>query len=180
MPVRITCSMGPAEEVSRVSEGAFLRLKDGSIMFAFCRFTDKDGNDDGDCDLYFITSRDEGESWSAPAPLLKANEFGVKNIMSVSLMRMQNGDMGVFFLIKENNGTSTVMLCRSRDEGKSFCRCHGAMSAACAPKANSQNMLFLLFKQRDHFQYVGSQSVQILFYKRLFHDEIKHFLIQSG
>ena len=122
MAVRITCSMGPAGEVSRVSEGAFLRLKDESIMFAFCRFTDKDGHDDGDCDLYYIISRDEGESWNAPAPLLRAREFGVKNIMSVSLMRMQNGDMGVFFLIKENDGTSTVMLCRSGDEGKSFCR----------------------------------------------------------
>ena len=120
MAVNIVHTLGRGGGVSRASEGAFLRLKDASVMFAYCRFTDETGHDDGDCDLYFILSRDEGKSWSRMRKLIGADIFGVKNIMSVSLMRMQNGDLGVFFLIKENDGASTVMLARSKDEGESF------------------------------------------------------------
>ena len=120
--MRITCTLGRGGGVSRMSEGSFLRLKDGSILFALCRFTDEMGHDDGACDLAYIVSKDEGESWSQPEILLRAKEFGVSNIMSVSLLRMQNEDLGLFFLVKENDGSSNVVLARSKDEGQSFYR----------------------------------------------------------
>ena len=72
--MRITCTLGRGSGVSRMSEGAFLRLKDGSILFALCRFTDETGHDDGACDLAYIVSKDEGESWSQPEILLRAKE----------------------------------------------------------------------------------------------------------
>ncbi|MBQ3668909.1 MAG: exo-alpha-sialidase [Clostridia bacterium] len=122
MAIRRVLSLGRGNGSSRNSEGAFLRLKDGGIMFAYCRFTDETGHDDGDCDLYRLVSFDGGESWSEPELLIPASKYGVKNIMSVSLLRMKSGDLGVFFLIKNNDGTSTVMLSLSRDEGKSFYR----------------------------------------------------------
>ncbi len=121
MSVRIVHSFGRESGVARASEGAFLRLRDGRILFAYCCFggTGK-GYDDDHCDLYCKFSGDEGESWSEPRPLILASRFDVKNIMSVSLMRMRNGDLGVFFLIKQNDGSSSVELARSSDEGESF------------------------------------------------------------
>ena len=123
MAARVVHTLCRGDGVTRASEGAFLRLKDGRILFAYCRFSGAGpGYDDDACDIYCILSGDEGESWTESFPLVRASEFGVRNIMSVSLMRMQNGDLGVFFLIKENDGSSKVMLGRSRDEGKNFYR----------------------------------------------------------
>ncbi len=123
MSVRLVHTLARESGVTRASEGAFIRLRDQSILFAYCRFSGTgQGYDDDACDLYALRSGDEGESWSTPFPLIKAEAFGVKNIMSVSLMRMQNDDLGVFFLIKQNDGASSVALARSRDEGESFYR----------------------------------------------------------
>ena len=49
---------------TRHSEGAFLRMNDGGILYAYSRFT---GSDD-DCapsDIVGLRSYDEGETWSA-------------------------------------------------------------------------------------------------------------------
>ncbi len=111
--------LSPDESYSRHSEGDFLRLKDGRILFVYCRFQ---GNfaDDSHCDLAASFSSDEGEHWTTPETLIRAEMYGVDNIMSVSLMRMGNGDLGVFYLVKVSPAHTRVMLSRSRDEGKSF------------------------------------------------------------
>ena len=44
MAIRRVLSLGRGNGSSRNSEGAFLRLKDGGIMFAYCRFTDETGH----------------------------------------------------------------------------------------------------------------------------------------
>ena len=63
MAVRVVHTLGRGNGVSRASEGAFLRLKDGSILFSYCRFSGSgNGYDDDACDLYYILSKDEGES----------------------------------------------------------------------------------------------------------------------
>ena len=116
---QIVFSRGPAEGYTRHSEGAFLRLKDDSIFFVYSRFT---GNyhDDAPSDLAATISRDEGQTWSEPATLIPASLFNVENIMSVSLMRMANDDVGLFYIVKRSAGVSDVVLSRSSDEGKTF------------------------------------------------------------
>lgn len=112
----------PDARFSRHSEGDFLRLRDGRILFVYCRF-EGEWYDDQPCNLVGCYSSNEGESWTEPRLLIPAATFGVKNIMSVSLMRMENGDLGLFYLVKVTPIHSRIMLSRSRDEGETF-YCH--------------------------------------------------------
>ena len=109
----------PDEIYTRHSEGAFLTLKDGSILFAYSRFH-HGLYDESPCDIVSITSRDGGRTWSEAYILVSAEEFGVENVMSASLMRMQNGDVGLFYIVKKHPNRSMIMLSRSSDEGRTF------------------------------------------------------------
>ncbi len=110
----------PRKNNARNSEGDFITLKDGTIMFAYSRYNSSSGEDDDSCDIAAVFSHDNGISFGDEKILVKAEDFGVKNIMSVTLERMMNGDLGLFFHKKEENGNSEVILCRSKDEGKTF------------------------------------------------------------
>lgn len=121
MENHIVATWGPDEKYSRHSEGDFLRLKDGRIMFVYSRFTES-YSDGAPSDLVVTYSADEGETWSEPELLLPASLYNTKNVMSVSLMRMQNGDVGLFYIVKQTSHTNRMMLSRSSDEGKTFYR----------------------------------------------------------
>lgn len=129
------------DENPRFGEGSFLRLKDGSILFAYSSYRGNDYHDDCSASLKGIVSKDEGETWSEPVTLIETPEDAL-NLMSVSLLRMQNGDLGIFYLKKiiadpelmtddlavyqptEGRPDKVVWteydLSRSEDEGKTF------------------------------------------------------------
>lgn len=103
----------------RNGEGAFFRLKNGLIMFAYTEFIGYDWNDDAEARIAAVFSADEGESWGDKKILFQksANE---KNIMSLSFLRMNNGDIGAFYIIKNTDETDKIILRRSSDEGESW------------------------------------------------------------
>jgi hypothetical protein len=111
------------EKYPRSGEGAFLRLNDGRIMYAFTKYYDGVGADHDSAYIAACYSSDEGESWSEDSVLLEkgANEL---NIMSVSLIRMDNGDLGIIYLTKNENPDGGICclptIRRSSDEGKNF------------------------------------------------------------
>lgn len=105
------------ETVKRNGEGAFLRLKDGRIMFAYTEYTESGGDHDW-AQLVAIYSSDEGETWGNRRILMKPKAQDA-NIMSVSLLRMQNGELGMFFL-RKSQGHCRLNLARSCDEGDSW------------------------------------------------------------
>ena len=114
----IVCELPPSKENSRNSEGAFIVLKDGRLLFAWSRYGAV--SDDGAAaDIYAMISEDEGETWGAPFILITRQEVDAHNIMSVSFMRMQNEDMGMFFL-KKKNSDCVCMFVRSADEGETW------------------------------------------------------------
>ena len=53
----------PGEGNPRNSEGAFLRLRDGRILFAYSRYIGTDAGDDAECEIAGIYSYDNGETW---------------------------------------------------------------------------------------------------------------------
>jgi len=119
MENRIVASWGPNGTYSRHSEGDFLRLKDGRILFVYSRFTES--YDDGaPSDLVACWSGDEGETWTEPVTVISASLFNTENVMSVSLMRMQNGDIGLFYIVKQTKSINRLILSRSGDEGRTF------------------------------------------------------------
>ena len=119
MSIKFVASIAPNKIYPRHSEGSFIRLKNGSLAFFYSRFHGGSA-DDSPSDIVMLSSFDEGESWGEARQIISASEHGVKNIMSVSALRMQNGDLGVIYLVKENDGCSTPTLALSRDEGASF------------------------------------------------------------
>lgn len=128
MNIKLVCDLGPTENNARNSEGSFLRSPDGSILFAYSRYNTNDFQDAGKCDIALIRSYDEGESWSEPQIIARGIEdFGVNNIMSVSGITQLDGSLAFYFIIKENDGTTTIGRTVSKD-GISFkserCSCN--------------------------------------------------------
>ena len=110
---RLVNELAPSKFNPRNSEGDFLRAKDGKIYFAYSRYSldpgkyaDDTSNDHAPCDIYMISSADEGETWSEPTLLASAKDFGVSNIMSVSALYQQNGECAFYFMIKELDGSA--------------------------------------------------------------------------
>ena len=124
MNVRLIHQLPPTENNPRNSEGAFLRGNRGEILFAYSRYTGESIRDHAACDIALIVSTDEGETWSDPRIIAPAAFFGVNNVMSVSAMRQQNGDLAFYFLIKENDFTTTLGRAVSADGVEFACeRC---------------------------------------------------------
>lgn len=121
MQDHIVASYAPDEAFSRHSEGAFLRLKDNRILFVYSRFTGT-SDDDAPSNLVSVYSADEGETWTEPVVTIDAAMYNTKNVMSVSLLRMENGDVGLFYIVKQTPGVNRIMLARSRDEGQTYYR----------------------------------------------------------
>lgn len=106
----------------RNGEGSFLRLTDGRVMYAYTEYYGDGWEDHATARIAAVYSSDEGEHWSAPSVLLAKDEATV-NIMSVSLIRMQNGDVGCLYLrkfVSEGGILCVPYFTRSADEGASF------------------------------------------------------------
>lgn len=117
--MKLVWDKAPTAKNGRNSEGSFIRIPDGSIMFAYSRYTSSTAEDDDACDIAVIRSYDEGETWTEPEVIVKAESFGVSNIMSVSCIYQKDGRIGVYFIIKEKDKNSTFGRALSRG-GKVF------------------------------------------------------------
>lgn len=103
----------------RNGEGSFIKLKNGSIMFGFTEFLGNSWDDDADARICAVVSEDEGETWSERRMLFEKPQNS-KNIMSLSFLRMNNGDIGAFYIVKNSDGTDKIVFTRSADEAKSW------------------------------------------------------------
>src|SRR6185369_6716692 len=84
----------------RNSEGDFMPLNNGILMFVYTRFTGGSG-DDARADLAAIYSGDGGKTWSLRYEPVLEHE-GLKNVMSVSLLRLPDGAIAMFYLRKNS------------------------------------------------------------------------------
>ena len=111
------------ETNQRNGEGDFIRLKDGSIMHAYTSFIGTSWEDDARAQISAIYSYDEGETWQDNRVLIPLGEND-KNLMSVSLLRMKNGDLGVFharkYVAEDGDIYTEILFKRSTDEGKTW------------------------------------------------------------
>lgn len=117
------CVLPTKADNPRNGEGTFIRLKDGRIMYVYTKYLGEDWHDHAIAALYVIYSEDEGYTWTAPTLLLEKDEKA-ENIMSPSVFRMQNGELGMVYLRKElmdDGGIACMPIFRrSADEGKTW------------------------------------------------------------
>ena len=104
----------------RNSEGTFLETEKNEILFVYSRFRGHDPADHAYADLCLMRSRDGGMTFDEGRVILTCEgEEGV-NMMSPSLLRMENGDVGLFYLVRMTYTITRIYLRRSADGGRSW------------------------------------------------------------
>lgn len=96
----VALDLEPSPQHPRLSEGAFVTLKSGTIIFIFTRFCGG-AADHSPADLVRIDSNDGGRTWNPEQRLVVENP-GAGNVMSVSLLRLRSGRIALFYLVKHN------------------------------------------------------------------------------
>ena len=117
VPVR-ALDLPPGAGNPRNSEGAFVSLSDGRILFAYTHFTGGGGDHDAAC-LMGRTSSDGGRTWTKEDRTLVKNEGGM-NVMSVSLLRLKSGAIALFYLLKNSERDCRPLMRLSADEGATW------------------------------------------------------------
>ena len=108
----------PAINNPRNSEGDFIMLKNGIMMFVYSRFTGGTA-DDARADLAAIYSGDRGKTWSLRYEPVLENE-GRKNVMSVSLLRLSENEIALFYLRRNSASDCVPMMRLSTEEGRGW------------------------------------------------------------
>ncbi|PYI57469.1 sialidase family protein [Paenibacillus flagellatus] len=116
----IVLDLRPGAGNPRNSEGAFLELSDGRLLFAYSRFNGDSAHDDAKACIAARYSSDGGDTWSDDEIVARPEDHDAINIMSVSLLRLNNGDIGMFYLIRYGWHDMRLHLRRSADEGNSW------------------------------------------------------------
>ena len=120
-------ALPPGDGNPRNSEGDFVTLRDGRVLFVYTHFTGG-GADDAAAHLASRVSADGGVTWSdrdQPVPAVR----GAKNTMSVSLLRLASGEVALFYLVKHGWDDCRPYTQVSADEGRTW-----GEPVPCAPE----------------------------------------------
>ena len=115
----ITLELNPGENNPRNSEGDFVTRDDGRVMFVYSKYVGESSSDHAPASLAARYSADGGSTWIQDDEIIVPNEGGM-NVMSVTLLRLQNGDIALFYLRKNSTEDCIPMLRISRDEAKTW------------------------------------------------------------
>ncbi len=108
----IVCPAG--EGNARNSEASLVELKDGRLLLAWSCYG-PGGDDHAWAQISGRISEDRGRTWG-PEFTLVANDAAM-NLMDVSLLRLQSGALGIFYLRKNSTSDCRLRMRRSADEG---------------------------------------------------------------
>ncbi len=108
----------PGPENPRNSEGDFIELKDGRVLFVYSHFFGG-GGDHSAAHLAGRFSSDGGRTWSDEDVIVVPRE-GDWNVMSVSLLRLASDKIALFYLRKNSLTDCRPYMRISTDEAKSW------------------------------------------------------------
>jgi len=115
----VVLRLEPGPGNPRNSEGDFITLKDGRILYIYTHYSGARGGDNDSAYLASRYSDDKGKTWSKEDQLVVKQE-GKLNIMSVSLLRLQNGEIALFYLRINSEIDCIPMIRISNDEAKTW------------------------------------------------------------
>lgn len=115
-PVERSLLLMPGAGNPRNSEGDFVQLKDGRILFIYSHFYEGRGGDHDPAVLMARYSADGGRTWTHDDARVIGNEGG-QNVMSVSLLRLQGQRIALSYSRKNSITDNRRVVRFSRDEG---------------------------------------------------------------
>lgn len=110
--------LAPGKGNPRNSEGDFVRLKSGRLLFVYTHFTRVPG-DHSPAVLASRYSDDAGRTWSDKSEVV-VDQIGKMNVMSVSLLRLADGRIALFYLVKNSKEDCRPHVQFSSDEAKTW------------------------------------------------------------
>ncbi|MFG0261222.1 MAG: sialidase family protein [Novipirellula sp. JB048] len=120
-PLRIS----PRPENGRNSEGDFIQLKDGRLLLIYTKFIGT--SDHAPAELMARHSTDGGKTWSEQDVPVLSRKSDETNLMSVSLLRLQDERIALFYVQKYVGPPGTkysqldhILMRTSGDEGKTW------------------------------------------------------------
>jgi len=113
----VLLTIEPTAEQPRNSEGDIIELRDGRLCLIYTRFTGG-GADHSAADLAMRVSEDGGRSWSNDRIVVPRE--GGQNVMSVSLLRLADGRIALFYIRKQSIEDCRPILRISTDECATF------------------------------------------------------------
>jgi Neuraminidase (sialidase) len=114
----VVLNLEPDRANPRNSEGSFVTLKSGRILFYYTSFYGGAG-DESPARIVSLHSEDAGRTWSREPRMVVDNKAGA-NVMSVSLLRLRSGDIALFYLVKNNLLDCRPVMRISTDEAESW------------------------------------------------------------
>jgi hypothetical protein len=111
--------LSPSGNNPRNSEGDFINLKDGRILFIYTHYTGDSSSDHAPAYLAGRYSDDGGYMWGEKDQIILQNE-GEMNVMSVSLLRLQNGEIALFYMRKNSNNDCIPYMRIPKEQAKSW------------------------------------------------------------
>ncbi len=109
----------------RNSEGDIVQLNNGDVLLVYTHFFGGAG-DHAQAHLASRVSRDGGATWSKEDKIVVPNEGGL-NVMSVSLLRLADGRLALFYLRKNAHDDCRPQMRVSTDEGKTWSEAVGVI-----------------------------------------------------
>jgi len=106
------------KENPRNSEGAFVTLKSGRVLFVYTQFYGGEG-DESPARIVSVHSDAAGRTWSRE-PRTVVENVGHENVMSVSLVRLKSGRIALFYLIKNSLHDCRPWVQFSEDEAQTW------------------------------------------------------------
>ncbi len=117
--------ISPRPENGRNSEGDFIRLKDGRLLLVYSKFIGT--GDHAPAELVGRYSSDGGKTWGQDDVQVIARKPGEANLMSVSLLRLQDDRIALFYVQKYDSPAGSkydyldyILMRTSSDEGASW------------------------------------------------------------
>ena len=95
----VVLELPPGEDNPRNSEGDFIRLESGDILYVYTHYYGASGDDHATARLCSRITKNYGATWSEEDEVILDNE-GQLNVMSVSLLRLRDRSIALFYLVK--------------------------------------------------------------------------------
>lgn len=108
----------PGPNNPRNSEGSFINLDHGKILFAYTKFMES-SSDHAPAKIMGRYSYDNGKTWTKKDVLIVDNEAG-QNVMSVSFLRLHNGNIAMFYALKNSLDDNIPQIRISKDNASSW------------------------------------------------------------